>query len=186
MNKKYPKYITHYYLSNRKPFKSLSEISNSESDIVIEELNDLKKQKLSLRQYPEWYLNERKKAECFLHEQFIKRGGEPETKYPIYFTLGSSSLLKKVNKQSSEIRINLSDIPNQIISFTYRDSMLLYEKMIQKNEKFFVYLKSDLPKMIKENGFPLDNYEIYENEKYINYIEAQIWSSEFLIKFITK
>lgn len=73
-----PNYITHYYLLDRKPFLSLSELSQEKLQEVLKELRERTKRGETKRGFADWYVEERKKTEAFLREEFIKKGGKPK------------------------------------------------------------------------------------------------------------
>lgn len=177
-----PGYLTHYYIQGRKPFQTISDLSPQELVDVIDNLNKVAASGNSRRLFPDWYVDERKKIEAYLRCEFIKKGGKPIRDYPLYLCFGSSELFRNVTLNTMEIRVSISDIPDEVISFTFQDSMISMEfkneyhiKKIYHGE---VYTKTEIYKLIDKFGFPEDNFEEYKNEKFINYIEAQLWSDE--------
>ena len=86
-----PDYITHYCLSDRQPFLSLSELAlNKQKDIFGELLVRHKTDPGYHRRYGQDYIDNRKVIEDNLRSRFIKSGGKPIRKYPFYFVLGES------------------------------------------------------------------------------------------------
>src|SRR5687767_9827981 len=183
-----PDYITHYHLPDRKPFLSLSDLPEEKLAIVLAELRDNAQRGETKRGFASWYIEERKKTEVFLRQEFIKKGGKPQRQYPIYFVLGKSDCQKRMDPVQVEIQLKLADIPSELISFTYPDSMatmvlrddLPYRKPY--HGKVFTY--QEIIEVVKEHGFPMDEAAKTSKFMYPNYIEVQLWSDEPVKHFL--
>ena len=88
----------------------------------------------------EQYYENRCKAEQWLYDFFCKLGGTPKRKHPLYFTVQPSEVLAENYGEHCAIKIDLDEVAEGDISFTFGDSMALYytEKLHQ------VYTKKDL------------------------------------------
>jgi hypothetical protein len=90
--------LTHYYDRADRPFQSLSALSDQDA---LEKISILQqRQGLVYRRFnnPENYLKLRRETEIWLRNEFINKGGKPESNYPYYFVVdrssGSVSLLR--------------------------------------------------------------------------------------------
>lgn len=177
-----PNILTHYYLSDRKPFLNLSDLEGEELQKV---LNDLKGAG-SKRVFGKKYMELRKRTETRLRELFIEAGGVPKRKSPHYFVLGNSYWFKNLSENSKKIEIPISYFSSNSISFTYPDSFVSMgfmpdfgievEEMPYHNKVFKI---DELDKIISKYGLPKDDrslkYEDYENKKFEKFIEVQVW-----------
>lgn len=120
-----PTFITHYFLRTKEPFLNLSELpSGSQNPIFKEMLNLHKKDEGYKRRYGEGYLDTRVKTESILRQRFIERGGKPKDPFPVYFVLGESIWFKNLNANHDEVKFDLLDLSQDVVSFTYLDSFI--------------------------------------------------------------
>jgi hypothetical protein len=179
MNISIPDFVTHYYLADRKPFLSISELWGEELEKVLADLRAKNERGESKRWIAPWYVEERKKTEDFLRTEFLKKGGKVERHYPLYFLLGASEGLRNQSEQL-EVRLQLKDLPKDMISFTYPDSMATFvlkdDPSYYKpyNGKVFTY--REIIEVVKEHGFPKDELMTCSKFRYPNCIEMQLWS----------
>ena len=124
----------------------------------------------------EFYYHQRIKAEKWLYEEFIARGGKPKTKHPLYFFVHGWNAVEKAWEGKVEYAvtsISLREIDECDVSFVFGDSMVMVDKPDRK-----IFLKNDLHKYILSSGSIeklLDNcFEKFN----MRAIEAQIWSDE--------
>ena len=174
-----PDFLTHYYLPDKKPFLTLSDLEGDKLNEVLTELR-LKAQKgESLRGFASWYVDERKKTEVFLRNEFIKKGGKPQRKFPIYFVLGKSEVQKGLSSGTKELIIDLKTVPKEFLSFTYPDSMatmvLMNDDEFRKPYHGKIFTFSEIIEVVREHGFPKDEGAKTSKFIYPNYIEAQVW-----------
>ena len=114
-----PDFIVHYNRSE--PFRSMSEVSQTNLPTVLSQLNESNSWGLNRFSDPE-YLPTRLAVEQKIRRDFINKGGKPELDYPIYFFLGNNARFEE-HKSNVGYRINLSDVPQDSVSFTYGDSL---------------------------------------------------------------
>ena len=174
-----PEYVSHYYLDDRAPFLSLSDLDgDAENPVFLEMLNKHISDKGYRRRYGKTYLETRKKCESKLRDLFMARGGTPNRKYPYYCVLGSSDWFLGLNDKHRELRVPLKDLKESLVSFTYPDSFIA---MTNETKPYYeeVYLLSELTKMIDTYGLLQSNlpasYEKYWEGDFEHYIEVQIW-----------
>lgn len=185
-----PSFITHYYLADRQPFLTLSELKEGQDSPVFQNLQTLHQTDLGYqRRYGQNYLDTRKKIENNLRCLFIECGGKPIRKYPFYFVLGHSTWFKHLIKGQLEIRIQICDLNPATTSFTYPDSYIA----LSNSEKPYhgkVFLLHELESVIQKYGIPIDdislNYQRYWEGNFEKYIEFQIWENTIIDPFIKR
>ncbi|MEM1242744.1 MAG: hypothetical protein AAGI45_23180 [Cyanobacteria bacterium P01_H01_bin.26] len=183
----YPKFVTHYHLSDKKPFLNLSDLGGKELTKVIKELESRQKECDDFnRVYGGRYMELRKKTEDKLRKLFINAGGSPQRKSPHYFVLGESFWFKHLCPDTAEVKIPLSYFSSSSVSITYPDSLvsmgympdfeLLVEKKPYHNR---VFKLEDLDWLIGKFGLPRDDYrkeyKNYTHEEFEKFIEVQVW-----------
>jgi len=114
-----PDYITHY--NRGEPFRTVSDVASDRLLEVLGQLDESNSWGLKRFSDPE-YLPRRLQVEEKIRQDLIKKGGEPELLHPIYFFLGNNASFEK-HKNNVAYKINLRDIPEQAVSFTYGDSL---------------------------------------------------------------
>ena len=123
---------------------------------------------------------------CFL-DRFVKRGGKPKRKYPVYFVLGESIWFKNLNQNHSEIQIPIKELNSATVSFTYPDS---YVALSSDTKPYHgkVFLLDELESVVAKYGLPADDtsldYDSYWIGDFEKYIEFQIWEAEIIQPFI--
>ncbi|MBW4619612.1 MAG: hypothetical protein KME17_09670 [Cyanosarcina radialis HA8281-LM2] len=81
-----PSYITHYYNAGSDILKNVC----SQSDEVAEEfLSSLKESGKRAWLHP-GYLEERRRVEAWLYNEFVQKGKKPYLRNPLYFVLGEN------------------------------------------------------------------------------------------------
>lgn len=118
-----PDFITHYFRSE--PFLSMSEVLPEKLPTILKELNETNAWGISRFSDPE-YLKRRVKVERKIRQEFIEKGGKPVNEHPIYFFLGKNAQFEKNERNKSHL-IQLQDLPNDSVSFTYGDSMFSHD-----------------------------------------------------------
>lgn len=116
---KIPDFIVHYNRSE--PFRSISEVSQENLRLVLNQLDESKSWGLNRFLDPE-YMPKRLKVEQILRDGFIAKGGMPELNHPIYLFLGRNRQFEE-HKRNIGYSINLENVPSHLVSFTYGDSM---------------------------------------------------------------
>ena len=119
-----PDYITHYNRSE--PFSTLTNLSKDEWWDATKDLDESNSWGLS-RFSDLKYLEQRFDVERLLRKQFIAEGGRPVLQNPIFFFLRRNGGVE-ANIRNKAYRVDLKDIPEDLISFTYGDSMLSFNE----------------------------------------------------------
>ena len=184
----HPTFLTHYYLPDRKPFLNLSSLKEPDLNAVLQELRHKTEMGENKRMFSEWYVAERKISEEHLKKEFKKKGGIIEKEYPHYFVFGESLIQKGLAKNTKEVRIELSQLPLDKISFTYPDSMAT---MVLKDDGLYkmpyhgkVFTYSEIIEVVQEFGFPKDEIAKTSKFHFPLYIEAQLWSDTPVMQFL--
>lgn len=174
-----PAFATHYFLPEKGPFRSLSDIPLGDEDPVFREL--LIRHTVDAqyrRRFGADYLRKRRAIESELRGLFINRGGVPIRHAPYYLTLGESRWFKGLNDQHKELRIELVKLNPKTTSVTFPDSFV---SMTRQDKPYYrkVYFLHELPHVVETYGFPRDDaevtYEEYWRTDFEVYVELQIW-----------
>jgi hypothetical protein len=129
-----------------------------------------------------------------MYEQFIQKGGKPIRRNPHYLILGESELWSW--QESNSVRIPLSVIPSDVISFTYTDSWYSYidkdlngNPIPRKPQYEMVYRLEELANLFAEHGWPGQRWKRWRKEpqfKHDYYVEAQVWAEAPLRPYLSK
>lgn len=169
-----PNFITHY--SRGKPFQSLSSLGQSNWAEVITTLNETNAWGLSRFRDPD-YLPTRIQTEKIIRRKFQEMGGKPILEHPIYFFLGRNLRFEQHSLNRAYI-FSLKDIPTDLISFTYGDSLLAFD---QKNRSLS---GKKYQNSLCENIFRFENIEdLFSHSDFPKveplHIEVQLWTQPF-------
>jgi len=184
-----PKFLFHYYELNNGPFRNITEYGFEKAISIQNQISEGFNSKR-----PDNYIDLRFSLEKKIKEQFILKGGNPNRNDPFYFTLGECNWAKSWYVNPGVIKIPLTDLEADQISFTYPDSMIsfqLYEepKLVKyrKNCNGQVFLLSEISNLINKYGLPTEEKsQTLESLKYDKYIEAQVWNDEIINEYKTK
>ena len=158
------------------PLRSITRLSKDEAFAQAKKLSDANSGTAFRRFGSDFtaYYNHRILAEEWLLDGFTAIGGKPRTKHPLYFVLNGSSVLKEWFDGGYEIVLPLSIISPSHISFTYGDSM----SKLNRPERRPVFGTEELMRHIADAG-GTDEF-ISQIQADYTYIEAQLWSDEYL------
>lgn len=170
-----PNYLTHFYRKGQKPFQNICDLDIQ----VVEKI---------LKKDADWrgdgtYLSARIEHEELLRSLFIKMGGKPIRKNPIYMILGDSPTGPHDlnNDYERKIQLPLGIFKSNVISFTYPDSM--YKISLSELDKLYLE-RNDSPRIyrLEELNDVIKTFEVYVHNNH--YIEAQIWDDKPIKDFI--
>ena len=169
--------IVHYYHSKCIPLNSITELPENEAFEMAKKIGENDGE--SFYRFKDFvnYYPRRIKTEKYLYDWFIKSGGKPKTKNPLYFVVESSDFFYNWYDKGKTFIIPLSKIDTKHISFTIGDSCSEYNKNNLKEP----FLKEELYEII--NGFNGNINLMLENltKKYeIKYIECQLWNNKYV------
>ena len=171
-------FITHYYYPGTDPWKNIMNLPEKEAFRVAAELADQHPDTTSFGRFADFvnYYPNRKRADEYMHEAFVKLGGRPKLMHPYSFVLGECDYLQNWFDAEDKLVIDLSEVPDDQVSFTLGDSCAL---LIHGKEPV-VLTKSMLLDGISECGGSLEEYCKKTLGNYA-YVEVQLWDRLFPI-----
>ena len=184
-----PEFLFHYYELENGPFRNITEYGYEKAENILDTITEGWNSKR-----PENYLDLRFSLEKRIKKQFVLKGGKPNRNDPFYFTLGECKFAESWYINPGVIKIPLTDIKPDHISFTYPDSMVSYQfydepklKTYRKNCNGQIFLMDEINDLIREYGLPTEQKSQSEERlKYDKYIEAQVWDDQIITKYKTK
>ena len=170
--------ITHYFYPGTDPWKNIMNLPEKEAFRVAAELADKYPDLTSFGRFADFvnYYPNRKMADEYVREAFVKLGGKPKLMHPYSFVVGECDYLKKWFDTDDKIVLDLSKIPDDQISFTLGDSCAL----LIHGKKPVVLTKAMLMDEISACGGSIEEYCKKSLGQYA-YIEVQLWSRPSLI-----
>lgn len=177
--------LMHYHHENDNPFQNLSSLTAEEALSVMFSLRDRDGSVYRRFRDPEKYLKQRREAECWVRQEFIRKGGQPISAYPHYFVVEQAVWIEEgYNGQSRVVQFPVSAFEANRVSFTYPDSMISYWLRSQTDQVFYhpayhgqVFGLSEICKIIDMFGIPSEEWRSEETRRYDLFIEAQVWTS---------
>ena len=167
-------FITHYYFPGTDPWKSIMNLPEQEAFRVAAELAASHPDTTSFYRFADFrnYYPSRKRADEYVREAFIRLGGKPKQLHPYSFVLTECEYLRAWFDCSDRITLDLSDIPDDQVSFTPGDSCAL---IIHGSEPA-VLTKEMLLEKTDACGGSVDTFLHKSLGKHrYRYIEVQLW-----------
>jgi len=185
--------LTHVYKRGTIPFQSLSALTDEDAMNIMQLL--YKEGSVFWERFkdPADYLQFRKVVEAWLRREFIAKGGQPRTAFPIYMIWGRSKWIETMLDSltlstTTEIQVPLSLFREDAISFTYPDSMVSYMLNMARNPAYYlpayhgrVFTLAEMREILESNGQPGYRWGTELPDTMANYIEAQVWDHEPLL-----
>ena len=167
-----PILITHYFFPGTDPWKNIMNLPEKEAFRVAAELAEEHPDTTSFGRFADFvnYYPNRKRADEYVREAFIKLGGRPKLLHPYSFVLGECEYLRDWFDTNDKLVLSLSDIPDDQISFTLGDSCAL----LIHGEEPKVLTKAMLLDEIGACGGSVEEYCKKSLGKYA-YVEVQLW-----------
>ena len=178
-----PEMIVHYYEASQGPFHSLSDLSLTDAEVILQQIRQEGIVFASNRNTD--YLSIRKSLEERIHELFVQKGGQPKRLRPHYFILGCCDWVKSWYRHGRELQILLETVDPKVISFTYGDSFPAMRYKDGKPYRGQVYVLDELTELITHYGLPQvwNRDGRYGPERYI---EAQVWDDQPVREYLGK
>ena len=169
-------FLTHYYFPGTDPWKNIMNLPEKEAFRVAAELADKYPDTTSFGRFADFvnYYPNRKRADAYVREEFIKLGGRPKLMHPYSFVLGECDYLQKWFDAEDKLVIDLAEVPDDQVSFTLGDSCAL----LIHGKELTVLTKAMLMDGINACGGSLEEYCKKTLGQYA-YIEVQLWSRFF-------
>lgn len=175
-------YITNYRETVGEHFKSITRLEKAEAFILAKKLSSRSNSKNDrYGQYFERYYEKRLNTEYVLYNQVLKNGGKPQTHHPIYFVLCDNQGMADFYGNGNSIKIPLTQIPSEYISFTPRDSMHMMDMGILSGN---VWGKEILFDMLSSSQKDIGNQIVDIPSMYGKsggYIEVQVWNDSYIL-----
>lgn len=178
-----PNFITHYFTSEHGPFSNILEAIERDPGLVgrINERSAI----IHARFLHPLYLPCRVETERRLREVFQAKGGKVTDAHPVYFTLGDSSFLesKTDHRYRRKVRIPISVLETECMSFTYVDSMTMIHLRANRESAPTirphyedVYTHEEFQDVIRKLGYYDDRWVTDSTIHFDTYIEVQYWN----------
>jgi hypothetical protein len=191
-------YLLHYFRKGSAPFQSLSTLPEAEAVRIMEAL--YVPGSILWRRFgnPVEYIRIRRPVERELYDTFKENGGRPRQDFPIYLVVGRprwvvASVDPVTMQTTDEMRVPLTILEEDEVSFTYPDSMFC-TFMRQKNldpaidPKYDgkVFNLKEIEKLIISDGLPAQGWNPDLPARLSYYIEAQVWNQKVLVEYVKK
>ncbi len=165
-------FITHYYYPGTDPWKNIMNLPEEEAFRTAKELAAAHPETTSFYRFADFqnYYPRRKKADAYVRDTFIRLGGNPRLQHPYSFVLSESEYLKDWFDSSDRIVLDLSDIPDDQISFTIGDSCALFTQGLE----LVVLTKKMLLEQVRACDGLVDVFLKKALGRY-QYVEVQLW-----------
>lgn len=115
---------------------------------------------------------------------FIQKGGKPERQTPYYMVVGECPWLDSWYKESSHVKIPISDFDFNTISFTCGETFPTFSEKVTDNLEYrkTVYTYDEILKIIEKYGLPQDKWKepIFAQPAYV---EVQVWSDNPIMRY---
>lgn len=165
-------WLEYYCHPDCEPLKNIMHLPRDEAFALAKQLADAHPETTAFYRFADFenYYPRRLRTDALLLDMFQKLGGNPRCGHPLSFVLGSSDYLHQWFGSGKILRIPLSAIAEDIISFTVGDSMSTLAK--EGSLKMFTLpmLRAAVHKHPQgAQGWLRDTLEGHQ------YIEAQVW-----------
>ena len=175
-------HLYHYFEKSKGPLLSLSALP-VEKAVGIQNCI-VAENKTFAAQRNERYLPRRRELESIVRKLFIEKGGKPEKDTPHYFVIGECPWLATWYEQADFIKIPISELNTQTVSFTYGDTFPTFSPNVTDGMEYrnTVYTYEEILKIIEKYGMPQDKWDkpVFAQPCYV---EAQVWSDEPALRY---
>ena len=149
-------HLIYYYKLGTEPFRSLSALPDEEAIKIIRGLCDDTPFGERFKD-PIQYMRNRRQTEQWVRDEFIAKGGQPHTSYPIPMVLGASKWMVR-------------NAPDPVVHGEMRIPLALFSE----SEILFIVESKGLPEGEWKTNLPND---------LAPYIGAQVWNHEPLMEY---
>ena len=165
-------HMIHYYYPGTDPWKNIMDLPEKEAFRTAAELAAAHPDTVSFGRFADFenYYPNRRKADEYVRETFIRLGGRPRLPHPYSFTLNECEYLHRWFSEGEKLVLSLSDIPEDQISFTIGDSCAQITNGMEPE----VLTKEMLMERITEYGNSAEAFLKASLGKFA-YVEAQLW-----------
>ena len=165
-------FITHYYYPGTDPWKNIMNLPEQDAFRTAAELAASHPDTTSFYRFADFknYYPNRKRADEYVRNAFIELGGKPRLLHPYSFVLAESEYLKDWFNSRDRIVLDLSGIPDEMVSFTLGDSCAI----ITHGSEPAVLTKEMLLDGIRACGGSTEVFLKKSLGKHY-YVEVQLW-----------
>ncbi len=166
-------YMTHYYYPGTEPMGNIMLLPEAEAFRLAAELAANHPETTSLYRFADFinYYPLRKAADAEVRRLFQALGGKPVLEHPYSFVLFESDYLKDWFGNGGTVRLPVTSIPEDQISFTYGDSCSNYQR---RGAVDLIDRRTLLAEVAQFPG-TLEDYAVHIQST-CRYIEVQVWS----------
>jgi len=122
------------------------------------------------------YYATRLKAEEWLYDNFVSRGGKPQTKHPLYFYVHGWDLAPRFWAENITEKIALADIEPCDISFTFGDSC----GAVENPGMHHFFMKAELLELIHAHKGIVNLLQHVSQKIGYGMIEAHLWADRYV------
>jgi len=142
------------------------------------------------------YVRLRRGIEQELCSKFKEKGGRPKQDYPIYLVVGRpkwavASADMVTMETTAEIRVPMTILREDKVSFTYPDSMFCaffrqmnWDPKINSKYDGKVFTLTEIELLIASDGLPAEGWKPESPADLSHYIEAQVWNQTVLEEYL--
>jgi len=176
-------FLYHYYEKSRGPFRSISELTVSEAQAVLDGIKAVNKI-FAAHRY-NGYIERRHELEQKSRELFAAKGGKPIRRTPHYMVVEACPWLETWYNDSAYVKIPFTDFDSSAVSFTYGDMFPTFSPRVCDGKEYRgqLYRFVEIMGLIEKYGLP----QLWNGDGRFGperYIEAQVWSDDAVIDFI--
>lgn len=165
-------WLEHYYHVDCEPLKNIMRLPREAAFAKARQLADAHPETTAFYRFADFenYYPLRLETDKMLYERFCALGGKPREKHPLSFVLGRSDYLHHWFGDGNIIRIPLTWIEPEIVSFTLGDSMSTRSRL---SDVTLLTLPM-LQKAMQAHPQGRDGYlqDVFAQH---TYIEVQVW-----------
>lgn len=180
-----PEVITHNYDPQRPFLNSLCDLPPEEAEKVLQAIRDSGKRIIKAD-----YLSRRFDTETWLISEKRRLLGPTRRTRPIYFFLGHFADGRDWSRACS-IVMPLRLIPDEVLTFTYPDSMASFSIATRESHRFDrqpyhgqVYTRAQIKGVIEAYGMPSREGNTDPSRRYDRFVEVQVWDERPVIEFL--
>ncbi|MBR2925816.1 MAG: hypothetical protein IKC28_12420 [Clostridia bacterium] len=176
-------WLEHYCHPDCEPLKNIMRLPRAQAFALAKQLSDAHPETTAFYRFADFsnYYPRRLKTDALLHEMFVALGGQPKQAHPLSFVLGSSDYLHEWFGAGKVLRIPLSAVAPESITFTLGDSM----STLSREGSLTMLTMPMLAEAVRQHPGGGQGW-LKETLQSYGYIEVQIWDDDALPKDICR
>lgn len=164
-------FLVHYCHPDCRPLQNICRLPEAEAYRLAKELANTHPDTTAFYRFADFhnYYPRRMAEDRRLYEAFRKKGGNPAEEHPLSFVVAGSDYLHHWFGDGRILRLSLSAVSEEAVSFTYGDSCAAEsEHIVTKSE-----LLRDLGRFDTMDAF------LHDLHTRCHYIEVQLWDDRY-------